>query len=88
MKFKSVGVVSLLAVSLLAISGCDQAEKSAQQLIGKASESAKQVIDETHKQAEQAISDATMGLIGNGNKEKPEEEAQEAKADEPSRQET
>lgn len=87
MKFKSAGFVSLLAASLLSISGCDQAEKSTRQLMDKASESARQVIDETHKQAEQAISEATMGLIGNGNKQKEETEAA-AETDEPSRQET
>ncbi|SDU90151.1 hypothetical protein [Pseudomonas mucidolens] len=63
MKLNSIGAASLLALSLVMISGCDQAEKSAQQLLGKASESAKQAIDETHKAAEQALSEATQGLI-------------------------
>lgn len=54
---------ALLITSLLVLSGCDQAEKSAQQLMGKAAETAKQAIDDTHKAAEQAISDATGGLI-------------------------
>ncbi|MCU1758601.1 hypothetical protein NTD84_02545 [Pseudomonas sp. 14P_8.1_Bac3] len=60
MKLKTT---ALLIASLLILSGCDQAEKSAQQLMGKAAESAKQAIDDTHKAAEQALSDATGGLI-------------------------
>eukprot|EP00659_Diplonema_papillatum_P021743 gene21743-33457_t len=58
------------------LSGCDQAEKSAQQLLGKATESAKQVIDDTHQAAEQALSDATKGLIAppQGKPDKPEQE--------------
>lgn len=60
MKFKTT---ALLITSLLVLAGCDQAEKSAQQLMGKAAETAKQAIDDTHKAAEQAISDATGGLI-------------------------
>ncbi len=60
MKLKAT---ALLITSLLVLAGCDQAEKSAQQLMGKAAESAKQAIDDTHKAAEQALSDATGGLI-------------------------
>ncbi|WP_415768115.1 hypothetical protein [Pseudomonas sp. LB3P38] len=60
MKLKTT---ALLITSLLVLAGCDQAEKSAQQLMGKAAETAKQAIDDTHKAAEQAISDATGGLI-------------------------
>ena len=60
MKLKAT---ALLITSLLVLAGCDQAEKSAQQLMGKAAESAKQAIDDTHKAAEQALSDATSGLI-------------------------
>ncbi|MCK1786510.1 MULTISPECIES: hypothetical protein [Pseudomonas] len=63
MKLNSLGAASLLALSLVVVSGCDQVEKSAQQVMGKATESAKQVIDETHKAAEQALSEATQGLI-------------------------
>lgn len=63
---------ALLITSLLVLTGCDQAEKSAQQLMSKASESAKQAIDDTHKAAEQALSDATGGLISK--KEQPAEE--------------
>ncbi len=58
MKLKTT---ALLITSLLVLAGCDQAEKSAQQLMGKAAETAKQAIDETHKAAEQAISDAPAG---------------------------
>ncbi|WP_448724740.1 hypothetical protein [Pseudomonas farris] len=60
MKLKTT---ALLIASLLVLAGCDQAEKSAQQLMGKAAETAKQAIDDTHKAAEQALSDATGGLI-------------------------
>ncbi|WP_213941246.1 hypothetical protein [Pseudomonas sp. dw_612] len=63
---------ALLITSLLVLTGCDQAEKSAQQLMGKAAETAKQAIDDTHKAAEQAISDATGGLISK--KEQPAED--------------
>ena len=42
MKLNSLGAPSLLALSLVMISGCDQVEKSAQQVLGKATESAKQ----------------------------------------------
>ncbi len=63
MKLNSLGAASLLALSLVMISGCDQVEKSAQQVLGKATESAKQAIDDTQKAAEQALSEATQGLI-------------------------
>jgi vacuolar-type H+-ATPase subunit H len=68
MKLKSIGAASLLALSVFALGGCDQVEKSAQQLVGKATETAKQAIDDTHKAAEQALSDATQGLISNKDK--------------------
>ena len=61
MKFKST---ALLIASLLVLAGCDQAEKSAQQLMGKA--------------AEQALSDATGGLIEK--KETPEKQAEESES--------
>ncbi|MBV4474134.1 hypothetical protein N8H74_28960 [Pseudomonas sp. B2M1-30] len=60
MKLKTT---ALLFASLLVLAGCDQAEKSAQQLMGQAAEAAKQAIDDTHKAAEQALSDATGNLI-------------------------
>jgi vacuolar-type H+-ATPase subunit H len=69
MKLKTT---ALLITSLLVLAGCDQAEKSAQQLMGKAAETAKQAIDDTHKAAEQAISDAARGLISK--KESPGED--------------
>ncbi len=64
MTFQTLTAASVLAVSALLLTGCDQAEKSAQQLMGKAAESAKLAIDETHKAAEQALSDATGNIIG------------------------
>lgn len=69
-----VKTTALLIASLLVLAGCDQAEKSAQQLMGKAAESAKQAIDDTHKAAEQALSDATGGLTGK--KESTEKDAE------------
>jgi len=69
MKFMAPAIV---ITSLLVLAGCDQAEKSAQQLMGKAAETAKQAIDDTHKAAEAAISDATGGLISK--KEQPTED--------------
>ncbi|MDI2590931.1 hypothetical protein NYP20_18690 [Pseudomonas sp. N3-W] len=69
MKFMAPAIV---ITSLLVLAGCDQAEKSAQQLMGKAAETAKQAIDDTHKAAEAAISDATGGLISK--KEQPAED--------------
>ena len=73
MKF---AIPALMFTSLLLLAGCDQAEKSAQQLMGKAAESAKQAIDDTHKAAEQALSDATGGLISK--KESSEKEAEKS----------
>lgn len=63
MTYKSLGLAALLTMSSMALVGCEQAEKSAQQLMGQAAETAKQAIDNTHKAAEQAISEATGGLI-------------------------
>ncbi|MBA1427849.1 MULTISPECIES: hypothetical protein [Pseudomonas fluorescens group] len=77
MKLNSLGAASLLALSLVVISGCDQVEKSAQQVLGKASESAKQAIDDTQKAAEQALSEATQGLISPQKKDdQPEKDAE------------
>ena len=73
MKLNSLGAASLLALSLVMISGCDQVEKSAQQVLGKATESAKQAIDDTQKAAEQALSEATQGLISPEKQEKDAE---------------
>ena len=75
MNIKKVAVAVLLSAGLLAIAGCDQAEKAAQQMFSKTAESAKQAIDDTHKAAEQALSEATGGLIEN---EKPEQEKEES----------
>lgn len=75
MKLKAT---ALLITSLLVLAGCEQAEKSAQQLMGKAAESAKQAIDDTHKAAEQALSDATGTVIGK--KESSEKESDKAES--------
>jgi hypothetical protein len=76
MKLKSIGAASLLALSVFSLSGCDQVEKSAQQLMGKAAETAKQAIDDTHKAAEQALSDATQDIIGN--KKQPADDSEQS----------
>ena len=75
MNMKKPAVAVLLAAGLVLLSGCDQAEKAAQQMLSKTAESAKQAIDDTHKAAEQALSEATGGLI---EKEKPEQEKEES----------
>ncbi|MBJ2231899.1 hypothetical protein JFT67_22900 [Pseudomonas simiae] len=82
MKLNSLGAASLLALSLVVISGCDQVEKSAQQVLGKATESAKQAIDDTHKAAEQALSEATNGLINPQKKDDQEEKETESNSTE------
>ncbi|MCG6577527.1 hypothetical protein EGM97_22825 [Pseudomonas sp. AF32] len=67
MTYITFGLTALLAVSVLTLSGCEQAEKSAQhlaeQLKEQAVETAKKAIDDTHKAAEKALSEATGGLI-------------------------
>ena len=75
MNIKKSAVAVLLSAGLLAIAGCDQAEKAAQQMLSKTAESAKQAIDDTHKAAEQALSEATGGLIET---EKPEQEKEQS----------
>ena len=75
MNIKKSAVAVLLSAGGLALAGCDQAEKAAQQMLSKTAESAKQAIDDTHKAAEQALSEATGGLI---EKEKPEQEKEQS----------
>lgn len=82
MKLNSLGKASLLALTLVVISGCDQVENSAQQVLGKATESAKQAIDDTHKAAEQALSEATNGLINPQNKDDQEDKESESNSKE------
>ncbi|WNJ87406.1 hypothetical protein [Pseudomonas canadensis] len=82
MKLNSLGTASLLALTLVVISGCDQVEKSAQQVLGKATESAKQAIDDTHKAAEQALSEATNGLINPQKKDDQEDKESESNSKE------
>jgi vacuolar-type H+-ATPase subunit H len=77
MTYKTLGLVALLTVSSMTLMGCEQAEKSAQQLMGQAAETAKKAIDDTHKAAEQAISEATGGLISP--EKKPADNADETK---------
>lgn len=58
LQLKSIGTPLVLALALFAMSGCDQAEKSAQQMLDQAAETAKQAIDKTNDAAQQALSDA------------------------------
>ena len=75
-------IPALMFTSLLLMAGCDQAEKSAQQLMGKAAESAKQAIDDTHKAAEQALNDASGGLISKKESSEKESEKTESSSQE------
>ena len=59
MTMTKLGVATLLVAAVLMTSGCDQAEKAAQQMLSKTAESAKQAIEDTHKAAEQALNEAT-----------------------------
>ncbi|WP_175649433.1 hypothetical protein [Pseudomonas sp. Marseille-P9899] len=56
---KSIGTPLVLVMALFAMTGCEQAEKSAQQMLNKAAESAKEAIDDTNKAAQQALNEAT-----------------------------
>ncbi|ATB63652.1 hypothetical protein N5C37_01815 [Pseudomonas mosselii] len=76
LQLKSIGTPLVLALALLAMSGCDQAEKSAQQMLDQAAETAKQAIDKTNDAAQQALSDA----IG-GDAEKAKAKAEDDKKD-------
>ena len=61
LQLKSIGTPLVLALALFTLAGCDQAEKSAQQMLDQAAQSAKQAIDDTNKAAQQALSDAIGG---------------------------
>ncbi|MBC2656443.1 hypothetical protein H7A76_13440 [Pseudomonas sp. MSSRFD41] len=78
MSLKNLGAVTLLALSMLTLAGCDQAEKSAQHVLDKTAQVAKQAIDDTHKAAEQALSDATRGVVGKDKDQ--DEDAKQAEA--------
>ncbi|MCU1727134.1 hypothetical protein NTD86_09060 [Pseudomonas sp. 7P_10.2_Bac1] len=75
MNVQKAGYAALLAATLALLSGCDQAEKAAQQMLSKTAEAAKQAIDDTHKAAEQALNEATGGRLIE--KEPPAEERKE-----------
>lgn len=81
MSFKSLGVALLLVLPMLTLTGCEQVEHSAQQVLDKAAQSAKQAIDDTHKAAEQALSDAAHSVAGKDNNQderaRPSESSQE-----------
>ncbi|AGN79628.1 putative lipoprotein [Pseudomonas putida] len=61
LQFKSIGTPLVLALALFTLAGCDQAEKSAQQMLDQAAQSAKQAIDDTNKAAQQALNEAIGG---------------------------
>ncbi|MCO7516479.1 hypothetical protein NJF44_16265 [Pseudomonas guariconensis] len=67
LQLKSIGTPLVLVLALFTMAGCDQAEKSAQQMLDQAAESAKQAIDKTNDAAQQALSEA-LGSQG----EKPQ----------------
>ena len=67
--FKSMGTPLVVVLALFAMSGCEQAEKSAQQMLNQAAQSAKEAIDKTNDAAQQALSDAT----GTPSAKKPDE---------------
>ncbi|HAL69535.1 MAG TPA: hypothetical protein DCP84_17910 [Pseudomonas sp.] len=56
--FKSMGTALVMGMALIVLAGCDQAEKSAQQVFDQAAKSAQQVIEQTNQAAQQALSDA------------------------------
>ncbi|MFJ4344382.1 hypothetical protein [Pseudomonas sp. NPDC089401] len=73
LQLKSIGTPLVLTLALFGLAGCDQAEKSAQQMLDQAAKSAKQAIDDTNQAAQQALSDA-MGQEGHKPKD-PEKKA-------------
>ncbi|MFJ4153404.1 hypothetical protein ACIPZF_01140 [Pseudomonas sp. NPDC089752] len=77
LQFKSIGTPLVLALALFSLAGCDQAEKSAQQMLDQAAKSAKQAIDDTNKAAQDALSDA-IGTEGQKAKDaEPQEKTQD-----------
>nr|WP_230380004.1 hypothetical protein [Pseudomonas putida] len=46
--FKSMGTALVMGMTLIVLAGCDQAEKSAQQVLDQAAKSAQQVIEQTN----------------------------------------
>ena len=60
LQFKSIGTPLVVLLAALTMTGCEQAEKSAQVVLDQAAESAKQAIDQTNKAAQQALND-TLG---------------------------
>ncbi len=68
MKHPSIMTASLLIATFLLLGGCDQAQKSAQQLVGRAAEAARQTLDDTHKAADQALSEVIEKLPLNPSK--------------------
>ncbi|MEZ0195963.1 hypothetical protein Q1Z72_19970 [Pseudomonas qingdaonensis] len=80
--FKSIGTPLVMALALLAMSGCEQAEKSAQQMLNQAAQSAKEAIDKTNDAAQQALSDA----IGSPLAKKPDEAQDKTERDDSARE--
>ncbi|MNC78284.1 hypothetical protein D3C75_1304540 [compost metagenome] len=74
---KSIGTPLVLLLALLTMSGCEQAEKSAQQMLNQAAESAKQAIDQTNEAAQQALSEATGSEGDNAGKPESDDSAKE-----------
>lgn len=61
LQLKSIGTPLVLTLALFTLAGCDQAEKSAQQMLDQAAESAKKAIDSTNQAAQQALNEAIGG---------------------------
>ena len=80
--FKSIGTPLVMALALLAMSGCEQAEKSAQQVLNQAAQSAKEAIDKTNDAAQQALSDATGSPLA----KKPDEAQDKPERDDSARE--
>lgn len=66
LKLKSIVIAGAAALTLMAMGGCDQVQKSASQVVDQARESASQALESTHEAAQQALND-TLGA----DREKP-----------------
>ncbi|MHC6226089.1 hypothetical protein ACYU03_15180 [Pseudomonas sp. X10] len=75
LQFKSIGTPLVLLLAVLSTAGCDQAEKSTQQMLDQAAESAKQAIDKTNAAAQQALSEA----IGSNGEKAPSDAGDKSK---------
>ena len=82
LQLKSIGTPLVLALALFTLAGCDQAEKSAQQMLNQAAQSAKEAIDKTNDAAQLALSDATGSPLA----KKPDEAQDKPERDDSARE--